>query len=218
MRIRTLTTDYMESHCYLLIEDGHTVVIDPGDASLVRRAVAEESVAVDLAILTHEHCDHVIGCSEVRDAFQCRMISSRTCNENLMDNKKNFSRYFNALVDLQSKYRKEIQKGIAPFTTHADEVFDGEMSISWMGHTLYLRETPGHSPGSICILLDENFLLSGDTLMRDDDTGTQFIGGSKKQLREITIPWLRSLPEGLTVYPGHGDAFRLGDRLASLMN
>lgn len=218
MLIRTLTTDYMESHCYLMIEDRHAVVIDPGDAALVRCAVAEETAAVDFAILTHEHCDHVFGCSEVRDAFQCRILSSRTCNENLMDSKKNFSRYFNALVDLQCKYRKEAQKGIAPFTTHADEVFDGERFISWMGHTLYLRETPGHSPGSICILLDEDVLFSGDTLMRDDDTGTQFIGGSKKQLREITIPWLRSLPEGLTVYPGHGDAFYLGDRLASLKN
>ena len=61
MRIRTLTTGFYESHCYLIIEGNHAFLIDPGDPDLVRNAVLEDDLTLDFGILTHEHCDHVYG-------------------------------------------------------------------------------------------------------------------------------------------------------------
>ncbi len=39
MEIRTITTSYMGSHSYILIDDGHGIVIDPGDAEFVVNAI-----------------------------------------------------------------------------------------------------------------------------------------------------------------------------------
>lgn len=213
MNIIVLTTSYMESHCYLLAEHGRAVVIDPGDFDLVAEAVRKENLTLDVAIVTHEHCDHVYGCTGVREEFHCKILASRLCSLNMQNPRKNFSQYFDAFIELQTSLPPEQQKGIPPFTACADEVFEREKSFDWQGHSFYLRETPGHSPGSICILVDGKILFSGDTLMKDDAARTEFPGGSQKQLCENTMPWLESLPAEVEVYPGHGESFLLGDKL-----
>lgn len=216
MRIRTLTTDYLESHCYIIIENDHAIVIDPGDTDPVREALLEEAVTVDLGIVTHEHCDHIYGCTSIRDEFHCRVIACRKCDENMRDSRRNSSRYFDAFVGVQTKISSDRLRSMPPFTTFADDVFDGELTAEWMGHNLYIRETPGHSQGSVCIILDNTIMFSGDTLLKDDVTETKFSGGSEEQFQTVTMPWIRSLPSGLTVYPGHGENFILGERLETL--
>ena len=216
MRIRTLTTGFYESHCYLIIEGNHAFLIDPGDSDLVRNAVLEDDLTLDFGILTHEHCDHVYGCTTVRDVFHCRMISSLSCDKNLKDSRKNYSKYYDSFIDIQTRLPVETQRNMEQFTTYADETFEKEKNIEWCGHTVHMRETPGHSSGSICIVFDDELLFSGDTLMKDDSTETHFLGGDKKKFALVTVPWLKSLPESMIVYPGHGDVFRLGDRCREL--
>ena len=214
MEIRVLTTDYMGSHCYIVIEKGHAIIIDPGDEEIVINALSDGDVMVDFCILTHEHCDHIFGCSGVREKFHCRMISSRTCDANIRNSRRNFSMYYNSFISVQNRLDSTAQKEMKPFATFADEVFEFEDKQTWMGHRVFLKETPGHSSGSICVLLDDFILFSGDTLLKDDYTGTKFIGGSKTSLLEKTIPWLNSLSKNTFVYPGHGDSFILGERLS----
>ena len=211
MNIIVLTTSYMESHCYILAEHGRAIVVDPGDFELAAETVRKENLTLDMCIVTHEHCDHIYGCTGVREEFHCKVLASRLCSLNMQDTRKNFSQYFDAFIELQTKLQH--QRGIPPFTAYADEVFEREKRFDWQGHSFYLRETPGHSSGSICILADDRILFSGDTLMKDDTARTEFPGGSKKQLRENTMPWLESLPPEVMVYPGHGEAFLLGDKL-----
>ena len=213
MNVRTLTSELLGSHCYLLIDGDHCTVIDPGDKGLIDPVITEEQLTVDQVILTHEHCDHVYGLSDVKEKYHCPVIASEKCNDNLKDSRKNFSQYYNAFLGVQNRYDTDAQKEIEPFTTSADEVFEGEKTIEWRGHHIYMRETPGHSPGSICIVVDDEILFSGDTLMGEDVTETNFIGGSAEDLREKTMPWLESLPGCLKVYAGHGDSFVLGNRL-----
>ena len=209
MLIRILTTDYLESHCYIVVEGEHAFVVDPGDGDLVTKALSDMKVTVDFGILTHEHCDHIYGCSAVRDAFGCRMISSSICNTHMQSSRKNSSQYFEAFVGVQTKCTSGNLRYMPPFTTFADEVFEGEKRFSWMGHEIYMRETPGHSKGSICILVDNEILFTGDSLFKDEVVETHFSGGSETEFQEITMPWIKGLPGDVMVYPGHGDEFRL---------
>ena len=213
MKIRTLTSELLGSHCYLLIDGNHAIIIDPCDKGIVDPVIDEERITVDQMILTHEHCDHVHGLSDVKEKYHCPVIASGKCDANLKNSRKNFSQYYNAFLGVQNKFDTNAQKEIEPFTTCADELFEGEQTIEWRGHHIYMRETPGHSPGSICIVVDDEILFSGDTLMGDDVTETNFIGGSEEALRVKTMPWLESLPSNLKVYAGHGDSFVLGNRL-----
>ncbi len=213
MLIHTLTSNYYGSNCYIISEGDHAILIDPADAGLVRDFLSREDLTIDLGILTHEHCDHVYGCSAIREEYNCKMIASRICDINLRDNKKNYSRYYNSFIEIQTRLPVDTQSKMDPFTTYADEVFENEKTLEWCGHIIVLRETPGHSQGSICIVIDNSYLFSGDTLMKDDSTETHFIGGDKEQLAQITLPWFKTLPESIIVYAGHGESFRLGDKL-----
>jgi len=63
--------------------------------------------------------------------------------------------------------------------------------------------TPGHTPGGICIILDNEALLTGDTLFIDDCGRTDLPGGNLAQMYASLHEKIMLLPDELIVYPGH---------------
>ena len=64
--------------------------------------------------------------------------------------------------------------------------------------------TPGHSPGSICLLNEkERVLISGDTLFFHSYGRTDFFDGSMSEMTK-SLRRLYNLDGDLKVYPGHG--------------
>ena len=49
---------------------------------------------------------------------------------------------------------------IEPYSCFADIYFEQKFEFKWESHDFYLISTPGHSKGSICILLDNKYLFS----------------------------------------------------------
>ena len=72
-------------------------------------------------------------------------------------------------------------------------------------------EMPGHSTGSIGIIIDNKLFFSGDSLLKNVHVTTSLPGGSKKDYRSITVPLIKALPNETLVYPGHGESFILGE-------
>jgi glyoxylase-like metal-dependent hydrolase (beta-lactamase superfamily II) len=67
--------------------------------------------------------------------------------------------------------------------------------------------TPGHSPGSIVLVLD-GILIVGDLLFAGSIGRTDFPGGSEEEMdRSLRI--VSSLPGDYVVYPGHGESTTL---------
>ena len=67
-------------------------------------------------------------------------------------------------------------------------------------------ETPGHTPGSVCLYWEkEKVLLSGDTLFQMGYGRTDLPGGDIGQLID-SLERLFLLPSDVRVYPGHGDS------------
>ena len=74
-----------------------------------------------------------------------------------------------------------------------------------------LLETPGHTPGSICLYWpEEKVLLSGDTLFQMGYGRTDLPGGNMGQLIE-SLEHLFTLPGDTVVYPGHGAETTIGE-------
>src|SRR5262249_22344756 len=63
--------------------------------------------------------------------------------------------------------------------------------------------TPGHTPGSICLLGDD-VLLAGDTLFRRGIGRTDLPGGDEEAIYESILTRLYPLPAATRVLPGHG--------------
>jgi glyoxylase-like metal-dependent hydrolase (beta-lactamase superfamily II) len=82
-----------------------------------------------------------------------------------------------------------------------DEVEVGALSVR-------VLHTPGHSPGSICLLVGDH-LLSGDTLFPGGPGRTRAPENLREEIASITSR-LYALPDGTHVYPGHGANTTIG--------
>jgi hydroxyacylglutathione hydrolase len=69
--------------------------------------------------------------------------------------------------------------------------------------------TPGHTPGSICLLGDAG-VFTGDTLFRRGIGTTLMPGSSRPQLIDSIKTRLMVLPDDTIVYPGHGRETTIG--------
>jgi hydroxyacylglutathione hydrolase len=63
--------------------------------------------------------------------------------------------------------------------------------------------TPGHTPDSICLLVDNKKLLTGDTLFVGECGRTDMPGGNSKSLYDSLFNKLLKLNDAVEVYPGH---------------
>ena len=71
--------------------------------------------------------------------------------------------------------------------------------------------TPGHTPGSICFLVEGSpVLFSGDTLFPGGPGATKFEGGHFPTIIESIDRKLFTLPAETRVLPGHGDDTTIG--------
>ena len=68
---------------------------------------------------------------------------------------------------------------------------------------LRVLHTPGHSQDSICLLLDDQFILTGDTLFVGNCGRVDLPGSDAKEMYYSLFDKLASLDEKLIVYPGH---------------
>lgn len=88
------------------------------------------------------------------------------------------------------------------FLKDGDEITIGTVRLE-------LIHTPGHTPGSTCILTG-NHLFSGDTLFPGGPGATRSAEGFKQIVSSITSKLL-TLPDDTNVYPGHGDDTTIGN-------
>jgi glyoxylase-like metal-dependent hydrolase (beta-lactamase superfamily II) len=183
--------------------EGHPgcIVIDPGGWE--NKAVKETALGlaedVNIVLLTHEHFDHVGGLFQLLDHWAFQVVCSRECAAGIADPMRNFSRY---LVNC------DVACAVNPVCW--EEMNDG---LSWNNIEIRYISTPGHSPGSVCISID-NLLFSGDTLMWGRKRAIVLPGGNKRELEQSLNLLFRTFPPDTQVYPGHGKPFLLGQAMA----
>ena len=87
-------------------------------------------------------------------------------------------------------------------TTKHRKVSDGELITVGQLELDFLL-TPGHTPDGLCIIVDNKFLLTGDTLFIGDCGRCDLPGGDLATMFDTLQKKIMSLPDHLVVYPGH---------------
>ena len=92
-----------------------------------------------------------------------------------------------------------------------DEVIEDDSVIQVGQVRLHTILTPGHTPGSMCFLVEGSpVVFSGDTLFPGGPGATKFEGSSFPTIIQSIDRRLFTLPETTLVMPGHGDDTTIG--------
>ncbi len=70
-------------------------------------------------------------------------------------------------------------------------------------------ETPGHTPESVCYIIDKN-IFSGDTLFKQGIGRTDLEGGDYAEIKK-SLKCLMEFPDDFRVFPGHGEETTIGE-------
>ncbi len=207
---------YINSNTYVYIEDREALVVDPHEDSQVLSFMRKEGVTKVLAVLTHEHFDHTCGLPALVEAFETRVVAQRSCAKSLAKANSNtpwvmvhLFRQNGSEKDL--RFADELERDYVPYSYVADVTFESSMNYLWHDHRLKFVHTPGHSKGGACILFDDQYVFTGDTLIPGFAVATEYEGGKMQQYLQITKPFLESLPEDIWVAPGHGEMVLMRD-------
>lgn len=202
--VECFVNQLMSSNCFVVIDDEakRCVCIDPASEKSDReiKLIEDSGLKLDFILLTHEHTDHTWGVNALLEKYpSAKVICSERCKEALPREAK---AYFQFYYD-DPNYTYNVMR--VDFTTE-------ELSnmINWEGNIIYFVDTPGHSPGSVCIVID-NMIFGGDTLMPFRPFIKKRNGGSIEKYKESVEKMLSSYSEDTIVYPGHGDIKNLKD-------
>ena len=127
-----------------------------------------------------------------------KLIYSEGCNQKM---KKEIKLYF-LLYSEDPNYTYDVEPAEI-------QIKEKEENLDWHGNIIRFIQTPGHSPGSMCIEVDCK-LFTGDTIM---PYPPYFNGrGSSKEEWNDSVKMIQALYRADTdVYPGHGDIIKLGE-------
>jgi hydroxyacylglutathione hydrolase len=177
---------------------GEALVVDPGgDAEQVLYLLSSQRLRCSTIVNTHAHIDHVMADAEVRRLTGARLLM-HAADQPLYDALQEQAVWLGGVVPAPE------HAPVDATLAHGDIVRVGSLSAR-------VLHTPGHSPGSICLLFDqpEPLLLAGDTLFAGGVGRTDLPGGDTRALAH-SLRQLLTLDDRTRVVPGHGPETTIG--------
>lgn len=184
LQVHALALGAYQTNCYLIHDKSSTscCVIDPGyEADTIADKLTELGLSLEAILLTHGHFDHVGAVKDLAADTGCQVW---LCAEDL-------------------NMPAQLTAGQLYYTnTYAEGT-----TLHLAGLELTVLHTPGHTPGSVCLLVEDT-LFSGDTLFAGSCGRTDLPGGSWEQMC-ASLKRLAGIEANLWVLPGHGESTML---------
>jgi glyoxylase-like metal-dependent hydrolase (beta-lactamase superfamily II) len=218
----------LDANCYLVVcpQTHAAMVVDPGDeAERILARIRARGVSVVRILHTHGHFDHISATEALLAGLDAAVpVLAHPADEYLYTREAR-------------RWGEQFGYPTPEHLTLPDSTITDGMSVEVGTLRLRVIATPGHTPGSICLLyepadvsdtpdtsdtsdtsgtLDADkarkgaWLLSGDTLFRRGIGRTDLPGGDEDAIYESILTRLYPLPADLVVLPGHGGATTIG--------
>ncbi|MCP8967123.1 MBL fold metallo-hydrolase [Ectobacillus ponti] len=189
----------LQTNAYVIRnEEKECLIFDPGhEGEKLLGYLRQEGLQPLAVLLTHAHFDHIGAVDAVREAYHIPVYLHEEEAEWLADPSLNGSALF--------MMNRAVTAG------PADELITGKANLKIGPFSLEVRETPGHSPGSVSYYMAEaGLVVSGDALFQMSIGRTDLPGGSFPELIGSIEEKLFTLPEETVVLCGHGPETTIG--------
>lgn len=215
MEISNITTSPVSTHTWILpLGDKRAAVIDPGGNSAdIVSHISSRGLKPCVILLTHGHFDHVAAIPDLKKRWPGIKTGVHPADARCLG--KNAARFHRETLGAGISFLYPggaewmdalpepdffLEEGPAPAIPECGRLLEG-----WE-----ILHTPGHTPGSICLLNRKSkTLFSGDTLFRGGVGRTDLPGGDWKLLRK-SLEKLSVLDRETLVLPGHGETTSIG--------
>jgi glyoxylase-like metal-dependent hydrolase (beta-lactamase superfamily II) len=173
----------VDNNVWLVGDDDEVVVVDAAhDADAVAVAIGGRRVVG--IVCTHGHDDHVGVAPDLRARFGAPVW----------------------LHPDDAVLWKQRHPDVVP----DGDLVDGQRFVVG-GVTLRVIHTPGHSPGSVCLVAPSlGAVFTGDTLFPGGPGATGRSYSDAGLIQQSIRSRLMTLAAAMTVYPGHGDTTTIG--------
>ena len=200
MKVVPIPNGAFLENCYLVLDEAarECAIVDPGEeAGLILQKVAAAGARPVAVWLTHAHLDHVLGVARVAAATGGGVPvylhpADRPLYEHVPEQAAAFG------------MRAAPLPALSP-----DCAFAHGGAVRVGGLSFAVRHTPGHSPGSVC-LVGHGVVFVGDVLFQGSIGRTDLPGGDVDTLLASIERELLVLPDSTIVYSGHGPATTIG--------
>ncbi|MFA6403648.1 MAG: MBL fold metallo-hydrolase [Salinivirgaceae bacterium] len=197
--ISIFTPEY-KSKTYMVVDKDSksTIIIDPTIFSVteISNFLLNNNISLDYVIPTHGHFDHIEGISKLQELYGFDVLANSECCEAFLNPKKNYSAFFQ---------NKNVRISL-PNIIIDEDIYN----LKWNNTEIQIIKTPGHSPCSVCIVFNNLFLFSGDTILQEYSPFSKFPDGDAELLKTSIKRVFSIFPPSTLVYPGHGVEFHLG--------
>ena len=196
MIIKQYIAGPIEANNYLVADENskEAVLIDCSERlQQIIDDVKHLGLKVKYILLTHGHFDHVMGVNEMKKELNAEVLINKK-DEKQLEMTKTILGTFGLFVDKNPEY---------------DRFIDGNTELKIGDIPIKILETPGHTEGGICYLIDGN-LFSGDTLFKRYVGSTDLPGGNYSKIENSIKNVLYKLDDNTIVYPGHNEKTTIG--------
>jgi hydroxyacylglutathione hydrolase len=204
-------------HCYI-IQGERVIMIDggaPKQAKDFTKAIERLSIKPDdikLMVLTHGHFDHIGSAKEIKDLTGAKIALHREekgwLEKSLKPLPPGVTAWGNIFVKIMAMFMPLVH---IPATNVDIVLGDGEFPLAEYGIPGKILYTPGHSMGSVSVLLETGDAFVGDLAMNmlplRLSPGLPILAEDMQKVRES---WKLLVDAGAeTVYPAHGKPFSI---------
>ncbi|MDL2227472.1 MBL fold metallo-hydrolase [Bacteroidales bacterium OttesenSCG-928-K03] len=196
LQIQHFVFNHIQVNTYILFEETkQALVIDPAfyypeEITLFDKFVSDNELQIVEVVFTHPHSDHLAGGAHIIEKYNIipRINSNSALLLQTMEQQADLIGFTNFIMP-QFKFDLE----------------EGE-TLKFGNYFLNVMYMPGHADGSVCLYNpDEKILFTGDVLFRSSIGRTDFPTGDYELLINNIKSRIFTLPEDVTVYPGHNN-------------
>ena len=199
-------TNLCDSHVYLLENSEGNVMIDAGVGLEVNRIIENiekdgiDPESVEHLFITHVHSDHAGGCAELKNKLGLKVYVPRMTAHILRTGDEE------GLSLPLAKADKIYPEDYEFPPCEPDVELDGGETFAFGNMKVQVIHTPGHSPDSMCYLIDvkgKRCIFSGDVVLHDGLILFLNCPGTTMEGYRKSMPKLANL--GIeALMPGHG--------------